>query len=84
MNKNKLNDVIKYYGLATPKEKLDINKILTKAKTKELSEAEKKRLNKYAFKSRMYFYSNSANVDSRLNKIIRGSVTCTGKNDKND
>ncbi len=84
MNNNKLKDVIKYYSLATPKEKLDINKILTKAKDEELSEAENNRLNKYAFKSRMYFYSNSANVDSRRNKIIRGSVTCTGNNNKND
>ena len=83
MDKNKLNDVIKYYAIATPKQKLDIGKMLNKSQTKKLTDAENKRLNEYAFKSRMYFYANSANVDSRMNKLIRSNVTCTGDNDNN-
>ena len=78
MDKNKLNDVTKYYAIATPKQKLDIGKILNKSQTKNLTDAESKRLNEYAFKSRMYFYATSANVDSRMSKAVRSSVTCTG------
>jgi hypothetical protein len=78
MDKNKLNDVIKYYAIATSKQKLDIGKMLNKSQTKKLTDAESKRLNEYAFKSRMYFYANSANVDSRMSKVVRSSVTCTG------
>lgn len=84
MDQNKLNDVIKYYAIATPKQKLDISKILNKSQTKKLTDAESRRLNEYSFKSRMYFYANSANVDSRMNKLNRGSVTCTGENNNNN
>ncbi len=84
MDQNKLNDVIKYYAIATPKQKLDISKILNKSQTKKLTDAESKRLNEYSFKSRMYFYANSANVDSRMNRLNRSSVTCTGENNNNN
>lgn len=80
MDKNKLNDVLKYYAITTSKQKLDISKILNKSQSKKLTDAESKRLNQYAFKSRMYFYANSANVDSRMNKADRDSITCTGLN----
>lgn len=82
MNENKLNDVIKYYAITTSKQKLDISKILNKSKTKKLTDAESKRLNQYAFKSRMYFYANSANVDSRMNRMDRDSITSTGINSR--
>ena len=84
MDQNKLNDVLKYYAIATPKQKLDISKILNKSQTKKLTDAESKRLNEYSFKSRMYFYANSANVDSRMNRLNRSSVTCTGENNNNN
>ena len=84
MNQNKLNDVVKYYAIATPKQKLDISKILNKSQTKKLTDAESKRLKEYSFKSRMYFYANSANVDSRMNRLNRSSVTCTGENNNNN
>jgi len=82
MDKNKLNDVLKYYAITTQKQKLDIGKILNKSQTKKLTDAENKRLKQYAFKSRMYFYANSANVDSRMNRIDRDSITSTGINSK--
>lgn len=82
MDQNKLKDVIKYYAIATSKQKLDISKILNKSQTKKLTDAESKRLNEYSFKSRMYFYANSANVDSRMNKIDRDSITSTGINSR--
>ena len=82
MNQNKLNDVVKYYAIATPKQKLDISKILNKSQTKKLTDAESKRLKEYSFKSRMYFYANSANVDSRMNRMDRDSITSTGINSR--
>ena len=79
MDTSKLNDVIKFYSITTNKNRLDINKLLSKAQVRGLTDLESKRLNQYAFKSRMYFCSVSSAVDRKMDRLERESIMCTGE-----
>ena len=72
VSSKEITSVLNYLDFATPKQKLDI-KIL--ASKELLTEAEYKRIKSYIFKYKMYIQSNSNNVDARLNKLKRTSLT---------
>ena len=75
-----LSNIVKYYALATNKQKLDINKLLLKSdKGEALTKKEFDRLNKYSFRYKMYMQHISENTDRRLNKLNRKSLTTPNK-----
>ena len=77
VSNNQVTILLKYIPFATSKQKLDIK---TLANKEYLSEAEYKRIKSYIFKYKMYMQSNSINVDARLNKIKRTSLTYQNPN----
>ena len=72
VSNKEITSLLKYLNFATPKQKLDIKILATK---ENLSDADYKRIKQYIFKYKMYMQSNSTNVDARLNKIKRTSLT---------
>ncbi len=71
MSDKQIELIIKYYNsFATTKQKEIINKLLLKEKHTDL---DFKKLNGYAFKTKMYLESNRMNVESRLDKLYRTS-----------
>jgi hypothetical protein len=78
--RNNVELLIKYYNLASNKNKIDINTILTKSnKGIALSQKEIDRLKKYIFRYKMIINSISNNTDSRLNKLTRKPITIPSK-----
>ena len=73
-----INNVIRYYELATQKVKLDINKLLNKS-NESLTSKELDRLKLYSFRYKMVIQHVSDNTDSRLDKPHRRSLTTPNK-----
>lgn len=70
-----LDDAIKYYQLGSSKERQDINNILHQINTNTIDTKQAKRLEKYAKRYKVLIEANHINSQSRLNKLIRKSVT---------
>ena len=70
-----LDDAIKYYQLGSNKEREDINNILHQINTNTVDTKQAKRLAKYAKRYKVLIEANHINSQSRLNKLIRKSVT---------
>ncbi len=70
-----LNNTIKYFSIATPKEQDDINKILHNINNNILHQKEVNRLVKYAKRYKVLIEANAINTQSRLNKLYRKPIT---------
>lgn len=71
---NQVDNIIKYYKIASKKVQKDINRLLLKSKDK-LTNKELSRIKQYSFRYRMITQANAINTDSRLDKLHRTSLT---------
>ena len=70
-----LDDAIKYYALASYKERQSINKLLHQINTNKYTDKQAERLRTFARRYKVLTEANHINSQSRLNKLFRKPLT---------